>query len=374
MSKKITKVGIIGCGVISTVYLKNSRRFRDFEVVAVADKRIEAAKSRAAEYGVPKACSVEDLLADPNIEIVVNLTPHRVHGQVGIEVLKAKKHLYNEKPLAVYRDEGKKMLEIANREGLRIGAAPDTFFGGVWQTARKLIDDGLIGDPVGAMACLMARVTGFGLGSSDNLSDGYTSFYQTDFFDFGVTWIFDRGPYYLTALINLLGPVRRVAASARKTWDERGSAVRRRKVNTPTHIAGIMDFANDAVGTLLITSDVYSTDLPHIEIYGSNGSLRCVDPNNFNGQLYLRKPESRDLVKVDCQFGNNQEGRGFGIADMASAIRLNRPHRANGKMAYHIVDIINALHEASNENRHIMLSSTCDRPDPLPSGLPDWTL
>jgi len=363
MAKTPTKVGIIGCGVISAAYLKNSKLFDAFEIIAVADARPEAAQSRATEYDVPKAYSVEELLADPEVEIVINLTPHRSHGEVGIAVLEAGKSVYNEKPLAVYREDGKKMLELAENKGSHVGGAPDTFFGGAWQTARKLIDDGVIGEPVGSFTCLMAYNTPQRQQQPE--PGEYLNFYRTDFFTFGVTWIFDRGPYYLNALINLLGPVRRVTSSATTRWAE---------VETPTHFAGIMDYANGAVGTLLITSDAHSTGLPHIEIYGTEGSLRCIDPNNFGGQIYLRKPDDRDLVPVKCQYGYNQNGRGVGVADMAVAIRNGRPHRASGEMAYHVIDIVHALHEASNENRHIELESTCAQPAPLPLGLEDWTI
>jgi len=357
-----TKVGIIGCGAISATYLKNSKLFDVFEITAVADLRFEAAKSRAEEYDIPKAYSVEELLSDPEIEIVINLTPHRAHGEVGISVLESGKSVYNEKPLAVYREHGKKMLALAEEKNLRVGGAPDTFLGGAWQTARKLIDEGVIGEPVASSACLMAYRAPK---PSQENSSGYISFYRTHFFTFGVTWIFDRGPYYLNALINLLGPVRRVTGSAKKTWDE---------VDVPTHFAGVMDYVNGAVGTLLITSDVHSTGLPHIEVYGTEGSLRCIDPNNFGGQLYLRKPDSRDMIPVECEFGYNQNSRGVGVADMAVAIRNNRPHRASGEMAYHVIDIINALHEASKEDRHIKLESSCSRPAPLPPGLDDWKI
>jgi len=375
VAKTPTKVGIIGCGAISGIYLQNSKRFEAFDVIAVADVRLNAAQSRAAEYDVPQACSVEELLADPEIEIVINLTPHRVHGEVGLAVLEAGKHVYNEKPLVVYREEGQRMLALAERKGLRVGGAPDTFLGGAWQTARKLIDEGVIGEPVGAFANLHARIAPRPGRQRPPSPDGYLSFYLTDFFEYGGGWAFDRGPYYLNALINLLGPVHRVTGSARKTWPERqafdGTVL---KVNAPTHVAGVLDFANGAVCTLLMTSDVYGTGLPHIEIYGSEGSLCCIDPNNFGGPLYLRKMDSEELIEVECQYGYNQNSRGLGVADMATAIRSGRPHRASGEMAYHVVDIINSIHEASNENRHVELTSTCARPAPLPLGLADWTV
>jgi predicted dehydrogenase len=375
MAESSARVGIVGCGAISATYIQNAKRFAAFEVVAVADLRLDAARARAEEFGVPKACSVDELLDDPDLDIVVNLTSHKAHGPVGIAALEAGKHVYIEKPLAVHREQGLRMLHLAEEKGLRVGAAPDTFFGGAWQTARKLIDEGAIGEPIGAFICLQARAGGPRLsGPEKERPEGYVSFYQTDFFEFGVTWIFDRGPYYLHAVINLLGPVERVTASAKKTWDERERGGRLVPARTPTHIAGLLDFANGAVGTLLITSDVYATGLPHVEIYGSEASLRCIDPNNFGGTIFLRKPESADLIPVDCPFGYNMNGRGVGIADMAVAIRNGRPHRANGAMGYHVIDIVHGFHEASSLNRHVFLTSRCDRPAPLPLGLEDWTI
>jgi len=364
------KVGLIGCGAISRKYLENSKLFDAFDIVAVADARQGAAQARASEYDVPRACGVDELLADPEIEIVLNLTSHAAHGELGIAAVEAGKSTYIEKPLAVRREDGQRMLAVAADKGLRVGAAPDTFFGGAWQTARKLIDDGVIGDPIAASACLMAYKAPQ-RAQPEPGPDGYVSFYRTNFFDFGVTWSFDRGPYYLTALIHLLGPVRRVTSATAKPWAQRGFAD---MVTTPTHFAGIFDFANGAVGTFLITSDLYDTGLPHIEIYGTEGSLRCIDPNCFGGQLLLRRPDSRELVPVDCAFGYNDNSRGVGIADMAAAIRSGRPHRASGEMAYHVIDIVHALHESSDQGRHIELESTCDRPAPLPQGLADWTI
>ena len=369
-----TKLGLIGCGAISGIYLQNAKRFKSIEIVACADARLQAAQARAEEYGVPKACSVEELLADPEIEIVINLTPHLAHAEVGLAALKAGKSIYNEKPLAVYREEGQKMLSLAGEKGLRVGGAPDTFFGGAWQTARKLIDQGAIGEPVAAFACLQARRGPQPGRPRPSSPDGYVSFYRTHFWEYGVTWSFDRGPYYLTALINLLGPVSRVTASARKTWEVRDDAGTMVEVHAPTHVAGVLDFSNGAVCTVLLTADVYGTNLPHIEIYGSEASLRCIDPNNFGGTLYLRRPDSPDLIPVESEFGYNENSRGVGVADMAAAIHSGRPHRASGEMAYHVIDVVNAFHDASRENRHVELASTCDQPAPLPAGLADWTI
>jgi predicted dehydrogenase len=371
MAEKAASVGVIGCGGISGKYLENSKKFDAFDITTVADTRLDAAQTKASEYEIPKACSVEDLLADPEIDIVLNLTPHSAHGEVSIAVLEAGKSIYNEKPLAVLREDGQKMLKLAADKGLRVGAAPDTFFGGAWQTARKLVDDGAIGEPVGAFICLMAYKSP-PRQEPEAGPDGYVSFYKTNFFEFGVTWSFDRAPYYLHALINLIGPARRVTGSAYNPWANQKEFAE--VVQTPTHFAGVFDFANDAVCTFLITSDVHGTNLPHVEVYGTEGSLRCIDPNQFGGQIFLRKADGKELEPVECQFGYNENSRGVGIADMAVAIKNGRPHRASGEMGYHVIDIVHALHEASAEDRHIMLESTCERPAALPLGLEDWTI
>lgn len=368
-----TQVGIIGTGKISGIYLQNAKRFTAFDVSAVADVRLDGAKACANEYGVPKAYGVDELLADPDIDLVINLTPHRAHGPVGLDVLKANKHVYSEKPLVVYRDEGRAMFAEAEKNGVRIGGAPDTFLGGAWQTARSIIDQGLIGEPVAAFANLLARPNpNRPRPASGSAESQYTSFYATDFFEYGGGTIFDRGPYYLTALIHLLGPVRRVSGSARITWPERSDRGTPQTVNVPTHVAGVLDFANGAVCTMVMSGDVYDTGLPHIEIYGSEGSLRCIDPNNFGGQLFLRKPESPELIPVENRFGYNQNSRGIGVADMATAIKKGRPHRASGEMAYHVSDIINSIIEASKDSRYVELESICSQPSPLPEGLDDW--
>lgn len=370
------RVGIIGAGTISGIYLENGTKFNDFDVVAIADVRVDGAQRRAEEYGVPKACSVEDLLADPQVDLVINLTPHRAHGEVGLQVLSAGKHVYNEKPLSVHREQGQQMLALARERGLRVGGAPDTFFGGAWQTARALIDAGTIGEPVGAFANLHARPNPNRQRRPGGASAqaGYTSFYATDYFAYGGGAIFDRGPYYLNALVHLLGPFTRVTAMNRITWPERQHADRTLPVDVPTHVTASMEFANGAICTMLMSNDVYETGLPHIEIYGSEGSLRCIDPNNFGGQLYLRRPGEAELEPVENAFGYTGNSRGVGVADMCRAIATDRPHRAHGDMAYHVVDVITGAIESSEHGCHVTLKSTCAQPAPLPPGLEDWTI
>jgi predicted dehydrogenase len=376
-----TKIGIIGCGVISGIYIENAKKLDAIECVAVADVNPEAAQFRADQYGVPKACSPDELLADPEIEIVINLTPHKLHAQVGLQVLEAGKNLYVEKPLAVYREDAQKLLAVAAQKGLRVGGAPDTFFGGAWQTARKVIDDGLIGEPIAAFANLHARPSPAAEYAERPTQTGArataasaVSFYQIDYFQYGVSAAFDRGPYYLNALVHLLGPVKSVVGSTKKTFDERMRFGAKLKVNSPSHIAGILEFASGPTCQFLMTSDVYDTGLPHIEIYGTEGSLRCIDPNNFPGAIYVRRPDGDKLIEVECKHGYNQNSRGIGVADMAVAIKNGRPNRASGEMACHVVDVINAVHESAEVGKRLDMVTTCDQPKALPLGLADWTI
>lgn len=380
MARTPTKIGIIGCGVISGIYLENAKKLDAIECVAVADVNPAAAQYRAEQYDIPKACSPEELLADPDIAIVVNLTPNRLHSQVSQQIIEAGKHVYSEKPLTVYREESQRLLAAAAKKGLRVGGAPDTFFGGALQTARKAIDDGLIGAPVAAMATFHGRQSlspeqaSRPVSPTRSTAPGAVSFFQTEGFKYGVTVVFDMGPYYLNALIHLLGPAKRVFGATKKTFAEAERMGSLLKVEAPTHVTGVLEFGNGVLCQFLASSDVYRTGLPHLEIYGTEGSLRCPDPNVFPGSVYLRKPDSNDLIELECQHSYNQNSRGAGVADLAVAIQNNRPHRAAGAMGAHVVDIINALHESADEGRRIDLQTTCAQPKPLPVGLPNWTI
>jgi len=377
-----TKIGILGCGVISGIYLETSKKLDAIECVAVADVEPTAARYRANQYEIPKACDPRELLADPEIKIVVNLTPNHVHAPIAMEIIDAGKHLYSEKPLTIYREESTRLLAAAAKANLRIGAAPDTFFGGAWQTARKAIDDGLIGEPFAAMATFHARRSPAAepeqpsaTSATRSTAPGTVNFRHTAAFKYGVAVPFDMGPYYLHALINLLGPARRVFGATKKVLDE---AVRfggvKLKVESPTHAAALLEFERGVLCHFVMSGEIYETGLPHIEVYGTEGSLRCPDPNYFHGPVYLRRPESREMVELECKHSYNQDSRGVGIGDMAVATRNGRPHRASGEMGAHVVDIINAIHESWDRGCRIELQTTCSRPQPLPPGLINWTI
>ncbi len=366
MSIAPVKVGLIGCGTISGIYFKNAAKFPILDLVACADVVPERAQARGAEFGV-EAVAVSELLAHPEIEMVLNLTIPKAHAEVALAALTAGKSVYNEKPLAVTREDGRRMLDLAEEKGLRVGNAPDTFLGGGIQTCRKIIDDGWIGEPVAATAFMMGH--------------GPESWHPDPefYYKIGGGPMFDMGPYYLTALVNLIGPVRRVTGSARITFPERtitsepkhGTVI---EVETPTHVAGVMDFENGAIGTIITSFDVWGADLPRIEIYGSTGSLSVPDPNTFGGPVRIRRAGAKEWSEVPLSHGYSENARGVGLADMACALRSGRPHRASGELAYHVLDVMHAFHDASREGRHVEMASTCQRPAPLPLGLPEFEL
>jgi predicted dehydrogenase len=352
-----TKVGIIGCGNISAIYFKNCRAFEALEVAACADLDASRAGARGEEFGV-RACSVGELLGDPGIEIVLNLTVPKAHAEVNLAAIAAGKHAYTEKPLAVTREDGRRTLDAARTAGRRLGCAPDTVLGGGLQTCRKLIDDGAIGVPVAAVAFMP--------------SHGAESWHPDPEFYYkpGGGPLFDMGPYYLSALITLLGPVARVSGAARISFPERlitSQPHRGQKiiVETPTHVVGTLEFAAGPIGTLLTSFDIWAANLPRIEIYGSQGSLSVPDPNGFGGAVQLWRPETK-WQEIPLTHGQAENSRGLGLADMAQAIRAGRPHRANGELGFHVLDVMHAMLESAREGRRIELSSQCERPAPMP--------
>ncbi len=359
-----TKLGLIGCGTISSIYLQNAVAFAGIEAVACADIDMDRARQQAARYDVPKACSVEELLADPEVELVIDLTIPKAHGPVGLSVLEAGKSVYNEKPLAVDRAGARRMLDVARGRGLRVGGAPDTFLGAGLQTCRQVIDAGIIGTPVAATAFMLSH-------GPENWHPNPDFFYQP-----GAGPMFDMGPYYLTALVSLLGPVRRVTGSARASFPERtigSEPLRGTKitVNVPTHVAGVLDFAQGSIATIVTSFDVWSGNVPRLEIYGSEGTLSLPDPNTFGGPVRVRRGGEKEWEDVPLSHGNAGNSRGIGVLDMARAIQRGRPHRAGGDLAYHVLDLMHAFHDASREGKHIDVASTCERPAALQAGLPD---
>ena len=360
-------IGIIGCGNISDIYIENLKKFESTEVVAYSDLIMERATEKAERHGIGKACDIGQLLANDKVEIILNLTVPQVHGELAIAALNAGKSVYNEKPLAVKRDEAQEMIALAEKKGLLIGCAPDTFLGAGLQTSRKVIDDGWIGRVISA-TCFMQ------IHGPEDWHPDPDFFYQP-----GAGPMFDMGPYCLTALIALNGPVRRVCGSTQRAFTERlitskpkfGQTI---KVNTETHVAGILDFENGAVATMITTFDVWAHNLPNIEIHGTNGSMVVPDPNTFGGPIRIRRAGNNEWTDMPLSHGYAENNRGLGVADMAHALRSVRRHRAHVEMAYHVLDIMHAFHDSSNTNRHIEIQSTCRQPEPFPLDMRPYVL
>lgn len=357
-------VGIIGCGKISSVYLQAPRTFDILDIIACSDLDMERARAQADRYAIPNALTVEELLAHPQIELVINLTIPRAHFEVGMAIIEAGKSLYTEKPLSLNREQGRQLLEMAHRQGVHVGGAPDTFLGAGLQTCRQLIDEGAIGTPVAANAFMMNH-------GAEHWHPDPDFFYQP-----GAGPLFDMGPYYLTALVTLLGPIRRVTGSAKTTFPERtvtseakyGAKI---AVNTPTHIASVLDFASGATGVLVTSFDVWAHHMPFIEIYGTEGTLSLPDPNTFAGPVRLRRAGETEWHEIPLTHPYTTNSRGLGTADMAYGLRFGLSYRANGELTYHVLDTMQSIMEAATEGWHIELTSTCERPAPLP---PEKTL
>jgi predicted dehydrogenase len=358
-------IGVVGCGAISAAYLRMAPKLPILRMAACADLDVERARARAEEFGIPRVLSVEELVRDPEVEIVLNLTVPKAHVPVALQALEHGKHTYAEKPLGIDREEGRQVLEAAGRLGLRVGCAPDTFLGAGIQTARKLIDDGAIGRPVAFTASM--------------LCPGHESWHPSPefYYEAGGGPMFDMGPYYLTALLNLLGPVRRASGMASIAIPERtitsqpkhGKQIR---VETPDHLCGMLEFESGVVGTLVTSFATrfapYDGKLP-ITVFGTDGTLKVPDPNGFDGTVYLRRVGDEEWSEAPHAFPTGY-GRAVGLADMAHALRSGRPHRASGEQAFAVLDLMQGFLDSSEAGRCVTPVTRYERPAPMPTGLP----
>lgn len=351
-------IGIVGAGVISEVYLKNlSTMFEHTKVIGVADLLPERAKARADQFGV-EALTVDELMAHPEIELVVNLTIPAAHAEIAFRALEAGKSIYNEKPLAIEREDGRRILEMAREKGLRVGAAPDTFLGGGLQTVRKLLDEDVIGKPVAVNAAMR--------------NHGMEHWHPDPFFFFqpGAGPLFDVGVYYVTALATLLGPFATVSAMARASFPERTitngpKSGQKVPVTTPTHIVSAIEFESGVLGTLTASFDVWETDHATLVIYGEKGTLRLPDPNTFGGPISLLLEGETEWQEIPVELPNTKDSRGLGAADLAKAIRDGGPSRVDGELGYHVLDVMHAVLESAERGEHVAIESTLDRPAPV---------
>jgi len=356
------RVGVVGAGQISRAYLTMLDRLPQVQVTLLAD--LIPARAQAAVQHAPAARAVpaDELLASHDVDLVLNLTIPAAHAQVALAALGAGKHVYGEKPLALDLARGREML-AARAGGLRVGCAPDTVLGVGTQTARRAIADGLIGTPVAANAAF--TTAGHELWHPD------PEFYYQP----GGGPLFDMGPYYLSALIHMLGPVSRVSGASSQVRPTRliGSGPRAGTsfpVEVDTHVTGILEHVSGVLTTITTSFDVVASSQPRIEIHGAEGSLAAPDPNIFGGDVLICRPGQREWSPLPVSAGYRNAGRGIGVADLADALSAGRPHRASAELALHVLDVMQTLLESARAGQTLPVTTSCPVPDPVPlSGL-----
>ena len=354
------KIAMIGVGSISGIYLDNiTKVFQEIELIGVCDLVRERAENAKETYNIKKIYdTMEDAFADPEVDIILNLTRPYEHYEVTKAALLAGKHVYSEKPLGASFEEGKKLVALAEEKNLMLGGAPDTFLGSGIQTCRKLIDDGFIGEPIGAAAFMICR--------------GHETWHPDPefYYKYGGGPMMDMGPYYITALINLIGGVAGVTGVTKTSFPQRvitsqpknGTIV---DVDVPTYITGMLNFDNGAVGTIFTTFDVHYTQQARFEIYGSKGTLIVPDPNTFGGPVKLFCPEDGEYKEMPLLFDYKENSRGLGLADMAKALQTGRDYRANYMQTNHVLEILCSFEKSSKEGRYMPLETTYQRSMPM---------
>ena len=357
----MSRVAIVGCGVISRTYAHTISQLGFVELAACVDEDAARAEALASEFGA-RPCSLDAVLADPEIDAVVNLTPPLAHSAVSRTALEAGKATFSEKPLGVELAEGQELVAWASAGGTRLGCAPDTFLGAGLQTARAVIDRGDIGEPLAANA--------FMLGSGpESWHPSPSIFYQH-----GAGPLLDMGPYYLTTLVQLLGPARSVSAAARISRAQRPILSEPRRgelidVEVPTHVGSLVEFASGAIATLVTSFDVQATRYFNIEVYGSEATLSVPNPNTFGGPVRLKRKGDDAWTEVELLPAHLPQQRGIGLADMLWAQRSGRPHRTSGALALHVLELMTSALQSADQGRRIDLATTCERAAPLPVGL-----
>lgn len=351
-------VGIIGVGNISEQYLANLPMFPGLRLVAIADLDHARAQRIALEQGV-SALTVDELLADPTIDAVLNLTIPAAHVEIGTRALRAGKHVFAEKPLGLNPAEAEPMLDLAEALGLRYGSAPDTVLGTGIQTARRALDSGIIGEPIAAQVFWSAP-------GHERWHPAPAFYYQQ-----GGGPLLDMGPYYLTALVHFFGPVVRVTGlatrSARPRTIETGPlAGTPIPVSIDTHITALLEHASGVTSTVTVSFEVWKTRAPQFEVYGSTGTISVPDPNKFSEQVQVATSDNGEWEPIPDSAGYMETGRGIGLADLAEAIENDRPHRASGRLAFHVLEIMDAILRSSEQHATTAITSTVERPDSVP--------
>lgn len=385
---KKMNVGVVGCGAISDIYISNAIQFKGYDVVSCADITPERAREKAAQFGIKKAYSFAEMLADPEVDIILNLTIHEAHAPLSIQALTAGKHIYNEKPLAATFAEGRDIMRLAHQKGLYVGCAPDTILGGRTQTMRKWIDDGKIGFPVGAVAYMACH--------------GHECWHANPFFIYkalGGGPVYDMGPYYLTTLCYLLGPVKRLSGMVATPFKERlitsphlfGQKI---KVEVPTHVNALLEFSNGAIANVIVSYDIWDSHLPRMEIFGSEGTVSMCEadplagPDVFGEEIEYRHQNESDWMgapvqiprkdstpwqKIPMEFPYRQNSRGVGLAEMVWSIQTGRKNRASGEMALHVLEIAHGVHVSSDSGAYYTMETTFERPAALPADVAEFS-
>ncbi len=359
---KTVKIAMIGVGNISGIYLKNlTGLFKEVELIGVCDLVRERAEKAQQEYHIPKLYeTMHDAFADPEVEVILNLTRPYEHFAVSKAALEAGKHVYSEKPLGADLEEGKELLKLAQEKGLHLGGAPDTFLGAGIQTCRRLIDDGYIGTPIGSAAFMIGR-------GPEPWHPDPEFFYKR-----GGGPMFDMGPYYLTAMVNLMGGVDKVFSASRASFPQRiiGSqpfAGQKIDVEVNTFIAGTVQYQSGAIGTIFTTFDVYfpGEKRRFIEIYGTEGTLFVPDPNTFGGKVELYRPEEGVVREIPLMYGYPENSRALGLTDMCKAIRTGREARCDVQQTYHVLEMITGFETSAKTGEWTKIESEYHRTPPM---------
>lgn len=360
---KKVKIGVVGCGNISGIYFENlTKVFANTEVFACADLNDERAKNAAEKYEISKIMTLDEILKCNDIEIILNITTPQCHYDICKKALLAGKHVYVEKPLSLSFEQGCELVNLADEKNLMIGGAPDTFLGGGIQTCRKLIDDGYIGDPVAATAFMVCH--------------GHESWHPDPEFYYkkGGGPMFDMGPYYLTALVNLLGSAKTICGMTNISFPQRtitstpkyGTII---DVEVPTHVAGTIRFNSGVIATVIQSFDVWENSLPRIEIYGTRGTIKVPDPNSFGGPVFVSTLDGSGFKEIPLSHNYFENSRGIGVADMAQCIIDGGKNRANGELTNHVLEIMCGFHQSNDESKYYEMKSECDKPQALPLGV-----
>ena len=356
-------VGVVGCGMVSKPYFKNLTASPHVAVVACADQDGERAKGRAHEFGVPRACSTEELIADQNVELVVNLTIPTAHAEISLAALAAGKHVYTEKPLATTREAASRILDAAAGGGLTVACAPDTVLGAGIQTCLRLLEQGDLGEPLAGAGFMFS----FG---PENFHANPAFFYEP-----GGGPLLDVGPYYVTTLIFLLGAVRRVTGMARilypeRTADRGPSKGKTFSVSTPTWIAAVIEFVSGAQANLITSFGISGTGLPNMQVYCTKGILGVPDPNTFGGPVRVRPNEYeavwREVPLLYNHTDASNDFRALGAIEAALAFRDGGQPRLSGQLAFHALDVMLSILESAAIGRRVEVSSSCSVPPLLP--------